>query len=180
MRSICYISKVHLISSDGTILPDVKDIQESDSDDRENPTLLISAGAKRVLTSWLQTHRKPEKIEGTNACSRHNGKVNYKASGFASSISFKWLSTDMPTKNSTSHGNSINTRKDEATTASSINPDAESKSLQEKEDLRLKSCPVEKSEDDWRYMAVTAFLVRHFSSRCVFFPMFFSFILVIF
>ncbi|XP_038903665.1 uncharacterized protein LOC120090197 isoform X2 [Benincasa hispida] len=165
VRSICYISNVHLILSDGTIIPDEKNTQESDSDDREDPILLISAGAKRVLTSWLQKHRKLEKMERTNACLQHNGKVSSEPSGFASSISFKWLSTDMPIKNSTSHRNSFNTMKDEATIGSSINSDAESKLLQEKEELRLKSCPAEKYEDDWRYMAVTGFLVKHFNSR---------------
>ncbi|XP_022934499.1 uncharacterized protein LOC111441655 isoform X2 [Cucurbita moschata] len=165
VRSICYISKVHLISSDETIVPDVKDIQESDSDDREDPILLISAGAKRVLTSWLQKHRKLEKMERTNGCLQHNGEVSCEPSGFVSSISFKWLSTDMPTKNSTSHRNSFNTRKDEATVASSINPDAEFKFLQEKEELRLKSFSIEKYEDDWRYMAVTGFLVKHLNSK---------------
>ena len=180
VRSICYISKVHLISSDETIVPDVKDIQESDSDDREDPILLISAGAKRVLTSWLQKHRKLEKMERTNGCLQHNGEISCEPSGFVSSISFKWLSTDMPTKNSTFHRNSFNTRKDEATVASSINPDAESKFLQEKEELRLKSFSIEKYEDDWRYMAVTGFLVKHLNSKFVFFPMYFFFIVIIF
>ncbi|XP_008447447.2 uncharacterized protein LOC103489892 isoform X1 [Cucumis melo] len=163
VRSLCYISNVHLISSNGTITPDAKDTQESDLDDREDPVLLISAGAKRVLTSWLQKHRKLEKI--ANACLHHNAKVSCEPSGFATSISFKWLSTDMPTKNSTCHRNSFNTMKDEATTGSSINPDAESKLLQEKEESSLKSCSVEKYEDDWRYMAVTGFLIKHFNSR---------------
>ena len=162
MRSICYISKVHLISSDGTIMPDVKDIQESDPDLTENPVLLISAGAKRVLTSWLQKHRKLEKMEGTSACLRQNEEVRNEPSRLASSISFKWLSTDMPTKRSSSHRNSYNIRED-----------AESNLLQEKEELSLKSCPVEKYEDDWRYLAVTGFLVKHFNSRFVFFSMFF-------
>lgn len=174
MRSLCYISNVHLISSNGTITPDAKDTQESDLDDREDPVLLISAGAKRVLTSWLQKHRKLEKI--ANACLHHNAKGSCEPSGFPTSISFKWLSTDMPTKNSTSRRNSFNTMQDEATTGSSINPDAESKSLQEKEELSLTSCSVEKYEDDWRYMAVTGFLVKHFNSRFVLFPIFFFFI----
>ncbi|XP_022998382.1 WD repeat-containing protein 6 isoform X2 [Cucurbita maxima] len=154
VRSICYISEVHMISSDGTIMPDVKDIQESDPDLTENPVLLISAGAKRVLTSWLQKHRKLEKMEGTSACLRQNEEVRNEPSRLASSISFKWLSTDMPTKRSSSHRNSYNIRED-----------AESNLLQEKEELSLKSCPVEKYEDDWRYLAVTGFLVKHFNSR---------------
>ncbi|KAG6606915.1 WD repeat-containing protein 6, partial [Cucurbita argyrosperma subsp. sororia] len=165
VRSICYISKVHLISSDVTIMPDVKDIQESDPDLTENPVLLISAGAKRVLTSWLQKYRKLEKMEGTSACLRQNEEVRNEPSRLASSISFKWLSTDMPTKRSSSHRNSYNRREDEAKSSYSINPDAESNLLQEKEELSLKSCPVEKYEDDWRYLAVTGFLVKHFNSR---------------
>lgn len=177
MRFICYISKVHLISSDGTIMPDVKDIQEYASNYKENPILLISAGAKRVLTSWLQKHRKLEKMERTNACLQH-GKVRYEPSELSSSVSFKWLSTDMPTKNSSSHRNSYSKRKDEANTASSINPDAESKLLQEKEELRLRSFPIEKYEDDWRYLAVTGFLVRQFNSRCVFSHVFSSSLLL--
>lgn len=152
MRSVCCVSKMHMIGSDIPDLPDVLG-QDSAVDDSESPCLLISVGAKRVVTSWLlRNSRQKKKGESSISDNGHNG-----ASPEVSSVTFQWLATDMPTKSSRPCGKIEKSLKlegvEEDTTANVTK--LGSSSNHERESF----------EDDWRYMAATAFLVKCVGSR---------------
>ncbi|KAL4572190.1 hypothetical protein LXL04_018959 [Taraxacum kok-saghyz] len=100
VRSLCCVLKVHIVDETDTS-------QGRASNDEE--LLLISVGAKRVITAWKRKSNK------------------------SSSMSFQWLSSDLPTRNRGS-GNKAPSQ-------------------------------VDGLENDWRYLAVTAFLVKFSGSR---------------
>ncbi|KAI9182295.1 hypothetical protein LWI28_023964 [Acer negundo] len=106
VKSICCASEIHVIYSVVNKIYEKINRQKADSEDKENPFLLISVGAKRVLTSWLLRNRKMDKVNETPDGQNHDRVGNgYEPSvRESSSLSFQWLSTDMPTKNSSIHG----------------------------------------------------------------------------
>lgn len=145
MRSVCCVSNMHIIASD---IPDIGG-EDSVMDDSESPCLLISVGAKRVLTSWLlrngRQNKKGESLVSDNADDR--------ASSDVSSVTFQWLATDMPTK---SKKIEKSPKLDVVEEDTSVNvTESRSNSYQGRENY----------EDDWRYMATTAFLVKCVGSR---------------
>lgn len=89
MRSICFVSKTHIFDADSTDMPKGVAVE-----DQENPCLLISVGAKRVLTAWKQKFRVRTKVEGLSSRPANGNS----SSTVPPSMSFQWLSTDMPTK----------------------------------------------------------------------------------
>ncbi|KAJ9187931.1 hypothetical protein P3X46_003342 [Hevea brasiliensis] len=170
VRSICFVSKMHIIPSDMTNLSDWRNKQSAFAEDRENPFLLISVGAKRVLTSWLLRNRMPDKKRNPFIEQEKNkdGNAYLPCISDSSSMSFKWLSTDMPTKNSTTHRKTKNIDKIGGMTKNVANMEIDVKSvslLQEKGETESKGFLDDKDEDDWRYLAVTAFLVKCTGSR---------------
>uniref|UniRef100_A0A2P2JEI7 Transducin family protein n=1 Tax=Rhizophora mucronata TaxID=61149 RepID=A0A2P2JEI7_RHIMU len=172
VRAIYYVSKVHSSDYDITNLSDWKHGRSAPTDDKDNPVLLISVGAKRVLTSWLLRERTPEEKEKSLVIEEQNkdGNEYFHYSGVSSLISFKWLSTDMPVKNSSTHGKAKDIGEMNAITenVSKLKTDAASRScLLRKGDAKLQNCLYDKCEDDWRYLSVTAFLVKHTGSRLI-------------
>lgn len=163
MRSICSVSKMHFISADTTKIPDERTVEHASGQDTEYPFLLISVGAKRVLTSWVLRNRKLSDIEETLASEQHSEAGNGNSSKVSCSISFQWLSTDMPPKYSNINMSTKTAGKiiGVAENTSCINTDE----IREDENLQLKSSARDKCEDDWRYLAVTAFLVKCAGSR---------------
>lgn len=162
MRSICPVSKIHTIPADATNMPNGTQRQHATWDGRENPFLLISVGAKRVITSWVL---RTSTIDNNGEAS-DDGVQDKTGKGFPS-MSFQWLSTDMPTKYSGIRKktedleNIVGIKK-----ASSVNIDAESRSLfPERKEMQLRTCIGDMYENDWRYLAVTAFLVKDPVSR---------------
>lgn len=148
VRSVCCVSTMHIIAAD---TPNVSETRGQDSavDDSESPCLLISVGAKRVLTSWLlrngRTTKKEESLVSDSGDDR--------ASSDVSSVTFQWLATDMPTK---SKKTQKSPKLDGVEEDTSVNvTESRSNSYQGRENY----------EDDWRYMASTAFLVKCVGSR---------------
>ncbi|XP_065859842.1 uncharacterized protein [Euphorbia lathyris] len=166
VRSICFVSKMHIISSDISSLYDGRSKQEK----IDNPFLLISVGAKRVLTSWLLRDRGLDKKAHPLIEQGDHNENGYMAHMDASSsMSFKWLSTDMPAKNSSTLRKAKNMEKIRRLNENIASIETEGKSrspLQEQRDAESKSSL--KDEDDWRYLAVTAFLVKCTGSRLTF------------
>lgn len=151
------MSKTHIVNTSGSgcvenVLKNVKASTEAGDD----AVLLISVGAKRVLTSWLLRNQNPheELLDDQQRKQIDNGHVG------SSSISFQWLSTDMPVRNSVPPKKSK--KRDSyikgMKNASNEDMDVKAKLLSEG-NLR------DKYEDDWRYLAVTAFLVKCAGSR---------------
>ncbi|KAE8723231.1 Chlorophyll a-b binding protein [Hibiscus syriacus] len=127
VRSICFVSKTHIIPSDVSTMPDLEKGQNDTSDGKQNPCLLVSVGAKRVLTTW-------------------------------------WLSTNMPVRSSVMGGSEKIVSA--ANEVAGLNNDAKIRTTTAaKQGTESKTCLGNKYEDDWRYLAVTAFLVKCASSR---------------
>ncbi|XP_056163038.1 uncharacterized protein LOC115689569 isoform X2 [Syzygium oleosum] len=164
VRSICCVSNIYTTSSD-TNVSDIEDIENLPKDlkgtlmeDEHNPSLLISVGAKRVLTSWLLRRGKPDGKEDGVTDLRLQEAINgsLPSSAGSSTFSFQWLSTDMPVKYSVPSKKPGSIKKQNVRCKSL---------LPESEALQSKVSSGDKNEDDWRYLAVTAFLVRHSGSR---------------
>ncbi|RDX94301.1 WD repeat-containing protein 6, partial [Mucuna pruriens] len=159
VRSICCVSKVHTISSDTGGVP---------VENKENPTLLISVGAKRVLTCWILKNRKLDNKNDflTNHQYNSEGVDDQFLSSLSSSMTFQWLSTDMPAKYSITHStpeNNVEKIVGVAENVSNTNDDARMGSLISESGMA--NWIRDKHEDDWRYLAVTSFLVKFSGSR---------------
>ncbi|KAK4273317.1 hypothetical protein QN277_021743 [Acacia crassicarpa] len=166
VRSLCCVSKLHIISSRAANLCDGRGESNAAIEDQDNPILLISVGAKRVLTSWMLKNRRLDNKEDIPADQQYNSSGDYDNfwSDF-SSLTFQWLSTDMPAKYAS-------TRKNLESDAKKVVESAEN-AYNAKGDVRPGSLLPEraldvirdKHEDDWRYLAVTAFHVKCAGSR---------------
>ncbi|PSS06262.1 WD repeat-containing protein [Actinidia chinensis var. chinensis] len=165
VRSICFVSKMHTIGADVTTMSNGINRQNVTSEDQEDFCLLISVGAKRVLTCWKQNNRIRKFKEEAIAIGPDNGTGGgYKPSlGMSSSISFQWLSTDMPTKYCSTREIRENTDKEVNASENIVVCDASY--FSENSKTESKSCLGDKFENDWRYLAVTAFLVKVAYSR---------------
>ncbi|XP_029126958.1 uncharacterized protein LOC109797697 isoform X2 [Cajanus cajan] len=168
VRSICCVSKVHTISSDTIDVPDGRIELNSAVENNDNPTLLISVGAKRVLTSWILKNRRLDNKNDSLTDYQYNseGVDDCFLSGLSSSMTFQWLSTDMPAKYSITHdATKKNVEKivGVAKNVSNTNNDAKMGSLISESGMT--DLIRDKHDDDWRYLAVTAFLVKCSGSR---------------
>ncbi|XP_026457214.1 uncharacterized protein LOC113357933 isoform X1 [Papaver somniferum] len=161
VRSISFVSKIYSAAVDQTHMT-----QEcrSSVDDRDNQLLLISVGAKRVLTSWLLQNGSADKektlVNDLLVKAENRSKPQSKT---FSSMSFQWLSTDMPSRFSSTHkgGKGPQGSVEVGENASNNGSGAPSGSLfSENCELEVRSDILDKNENDWRYMAVTAFLVK--------------------
>lgn len=157
VRSICFVSEIHMVASEDTDIPDGRSRQTAGAGSGENPFLLISVGAKRVLTSWLlrnRKHKDQQHSETGNGCKPSSGE--------SSSMSFQWLSTDMPARYSSSDYYPEDLEKVVGATEHVDNTKDGARSFfPGKGKMGITSG----FEDDWRYLAVTAFLVKCAGSR---------------
>ncbi|KAK7259152.1 hypothetical protein RIF29_24751 [Crotalaria pallida] len=159
VRSICCVSKLYTISSDTDDVYDGRGELNAAVEEKDNPTLLISVGAKRVLTSWLLKSRGPNNKNNFLNDHQYNSK-GVDESGMSDSMTFQWLSTDMPAKYSVTQKYP---QKDENDVAENVSNNAKSRlPFFERGMMNLVR---DKYEDDWRYLAVTAFLVKCAGSR---------------
>ncbi|CAL5423215.1 unnamed protein product [Camellia sinensis] len=167
VRSICFVSKIHKLAADVTNMPYGINRLNADLGDRENPCLLISVGAKRVLTCWKQKNRVTKfKEEASMTKPRDATGSGFKPSSrMFSPMSFQWLSTDMPNKYYSTCEIRENTEK-VGTAENVVGSDAAYASpFPEARKIESKIYLGDKYENDWRYLAVTAFLVEVTYSR---------------
>ncbi|GAB2262785.1 hypothetical protein Droror1_Dr00003782 [Drosera rotundifolia] len=155
VRSLCFVSKIHSIERNASHADD-----DTSRDDVDNLFLLISVGAKRVLTTWLLKNRQPIEESASNVDMNHVSEALNRSTGYDSSMSFKWLSTDMPKKSVQSKKISNNCSK--SVKLSKPVPGVEPDSVNKGEKLK---CFVDTYDDDCRYLAVTAFHVKLSDSR---------------
>ncbi|KAJ4956703.1 hypothetical protein NE237_013486 [Protea cynaroides] len=161
VRSLCFVSKIHIITGDQSEVSNERDGCSLAFDNTDYQFLLISVGAKRVLTAWLLCDSgSNNKEESLDVGAKENSVTPSRA---LPSVSFQWLSTDMPPKFSSTHRriNNIDEKIGPVKNAlnKSSNPTSTSDSA-ESMDVDSKSCFGDKNENDWRYLAVTAFLVK--------------------
>lgn len=145
VRSVYFTSKMHTIGVAENCSAVSKFISHSSPNSKDSKFLLISVGAKQVLTSWVLQCEAPEN----------------------SLMSFQWLSTHMPPKFASSR-RKVENILETAEKGNSVNmssaPLAESDSSECKKTKPL-SFLMDQIENDWRYLAVTAFLLKHIDSR---------------
>ncbi|KAL9253920.1 tRNA (34-2'-O)-methyltransferase regulator WDR6-like protein [Drosera capensis] len=150
VRSLCFVSKIHAIERNVSHADD-----DASRDDVDNSFLLISVGAKRILTTWLLKTRQPNEESASNVDKNHESNALNRSTGDVSSMSFKWLSTDMPKK-------SVQSKKISNSCSRSVKlskpvPGVEPDLVNKGEKLKFF---VDTYDDDWRYLAVTAFHVK--------------------
>ncbi|KAL8253963.1 hypothetical protein R6Q59_032184 [Mikania micrantha] len=135
VRSLCSVQKVHTFT-DYTINTSVAGShQRTDLDDLEDQFLLISVGAKRVITAWKRKSISVPKSE----------------------MLFQWLSSDLPNRKC---GTNMNGSKKE-----DITGNLDTVSIDKLSSESTEVCCNDGNENDWRYLAVTAFLVKLSDSR---------------
>lgn len=161
------MSKLHIISSYETNVCDGRGELNAATEDRDNPILLISVGAKRVLTSWILKNRRLDNKKDIPVDHQYysKGDDDQFLTNLSSSMTFQWLSTDMPAKYASMHKNPENDVKkviEGGENASNTNSNARSGSLLPERGMDFIR---DKPEDDWRYLAVTAFHVKCAGSR---------------
>lgn len=167
VRSICFISGIHRFSADTSYnLAEENTIYVS-TESNENQFLLISVGAKQVLTSWILENK--EVITKEEDCDKEPSDasaISCPPLNEFSSISFRWLSTYMPQRFTSTHRRDRLMEINEEKNSSTIKPSPIS-------DPQTARCSTEKPRDnlvnlmdnDWRYLAVTGFLLKHAGSR---------------
>uniref|UniRef100_A0A7N0UV80 WD repeat-containing protein 6 n=2 Tax=Kalanchoe fedtschenkoi TaxID=63787 RepID=A0A7N0UV80_KALFE len=160
VRSICPVSEVYRIELDETGFQPERVMPPTVLPDADHPFLLISVGAKRVLTTWLLRKRRDQ-----------NKKEELSSSADPDSMTFQWLSSDMPARiakpqsKNLMNGHDVGLRKEYDNSGSvkkKAELDANSVSADEED---FKSNANNSYENDFRYMAVTAFLVKGSKSR---------------
>lgn len=127
--------KVHTLTDYMITTVDAVDKQRTDLDDQEDQFLLISVGAKRVITAWKRQIISTPKSE----------------------MSFQWLSSDLPNRKG---GTNLNGLKKAET-----NGNLDNVSVDRLPPENAEVCCNDGNENDWRYLAVTAFLVKISGSR---------------
>ena len=165
VRSICCVSKLHTFSSSTT---DGNGVLDAAVEDKDNPTLLISVGAKRVLTSWLLKYQKLDNKNDFLNDHQYNSKGvdDQFLSSLSSSMTFQWLSTDMPAKYSIARKYPENDVEKVVSAAENVsNTKVDGRPVSLLSERGMMNLIKDKHEDDWRYLAVTAFLVKCAGSR---------------
>ncbi|KAI3693829.1 hypothetical protein L1987_76782 [Smallanthus sonchifolius] len=135
VRSLCSVQKVHTFTDYMMNTSGAVNKQGTDLDDQEDLFLLISVGAKRVITAWKRKCISTPKSE----------------------MSFQWLSSDLPHRKTSTN---LNGSKKNETTGKLSNV-----SIDKLPPEKTEVCCNDDNENDWRYLAVTAFLVKISGSR---------------
>nr|CAD1829707.1 unnamed protein product [Ananas comosus var. bracteatus] len=147
VRSLCFIPKIYAYKDQSNRSYDKYTNPLLDS--KDNHFILISVGSKQVLTSWIL----------------RNISSDFGSEHMSSSISFQWLSTYMPPKSSNKWKiEKLITEMSEKrnlSTSAQISKAFPTDTGEEK----VSSMILDQIENDWRYLAVTAFVLKHADSR---------------
>ncbi|CAA6653936.1 unnamed protein product [Spirodela intermedia] len=155
VRSVCFVSKMFGYGTG--CLHDVAPVDDSSSDYEDNWCMLISVGAKQVLTSWLLRDVKTGNVE--EPCIEALAATE----DHRSSISFQWLSTHIPprpSRTSKNRDSRLRTHKGTDTLTSQSAPPLSKPYFSENLIEQTRSAVVAEDDNDWRYLAVTAFVVE--------------------
>ncbi|KAG1326107.1 WD repeat-containing protein 6 [Cocos nucifera] len=166
VRSLCFIPNIYAFRC-GTYNGSGKCTCHPSIPRKDDQFLLISVGSKQVLTSWLFRNETPgREVENLNGILAESECMPIPSKQDFPSISFQWLSTHMPPKVSSSQRRVEKLmeifEKEKSSTKESI-PFCRSHSAENRKEV--KSAFIDQTENDWRYLAVTAFHVKHTDSR---------------
>ncbi|TVU48646.1 hypothetical protein EJB05_08287 [Eragrostis curvula] len=152
VRDTCFIPKTYTLadkSCNGSSSGISDDIVVGNSD---GTFLLISVGSKQVLTTWILQPRVSDNrqvsISGFNVDTKQRSESLENGD---SSVSFQWLSTHMPQK--------LTRNKLKASHVKQNFDEGNSPVV-----LPNKSI-MDQMENDWRYLSVTAFLLKHIATK---------------
>ncbi|KAI0504458.1 hypothetical protein KFK09_015410 [Dendrobium nobile] len=162
VRSICFTSKIYSIGA-GQTFCSVNDVLDCS---KIEPLLLISVGAKQVLTSWILRYQNADLTE-QHLDTRVSETAYCSSNGKHSPISFQWLATHTPSNNACARRRlkklpETTEHRNASPIVSDAKPEA---SIVENIEQNSISASLDINENDWRYLAVTAFLVKHVDSR---------------
>ncbi|KAM0948407.1 putative transcription factor WD40-like family [Dioscorea sansibarensis] len=166
VRSICFVSGIYRFSADTSYNLAEENTFYASTGNNENQFLLISVGAKQVLTSWVLENKEVVTKEDCDKEPTESSDISCPPLNEFSSISFRWLSTYMPQRFTGTHRREKLMEINEERNNSTIK-------LSPLSDLQTVGCSAQKSSDtrvnlmdnDWRYLAVTGFLLKHAGSR---------------
>jgi WD repeat-containing protein 6 len=152
VRDTCFIPKTYTLADklcNGSSNGIPEDIVLENNDDT---FLLISVGSKQVLTTWILQPR----IAGNRRGCVRGDDVDSKQSSESfdsgdSALSFQWLSTHMPQK--------LNRNRLKACHAKQNLLEGNSSVVQPNMSI------TDQMDNDWRYLSVTAFLLKHPATR---------------
>lgn len=167
VRSLCFIPKIYTFRCE-TYNGSGKCTYHPSVPRKDDQFLLISVGSKQVLTSWLFQNKTPDsELANLNGILAGSEFRSVPSKQDFSSISFQWLSTHMPPKFSSSQQRAkklMEILEKEKPSTVECTPFGSSHSAENRKQ-KIKSAFIDQTENDWRYLAVTAFLVKHTDSR---------------
>uniref|UniRef100_A0ACD5X133 Uncharacterized protein n=1 Tax=Avena sativa TaxID=4498 RepID=A0ACD5X133_AVESA len=145
VRDTCFIAKTYTLID--------KSCKSGDSSDNilvenmDTTFLLISVGSKQVLTTWILQTRITENRQVCSSGPDLDTKQSLECSGNGdSAVTFQWLSTHMPPKLTTKACHVKQTFEEGKERNCSAQPNP---------------AIMDQMENDWRYLSVTAFLLKH-------------------
>ncbi|KAL6847615.1 hypothetical protein ACP4OV_022641 [Aristida adscensionis] len=145
IRATCFIHRTYTFTDGSSSGSSNAAVLEN----KENTSLLISVGSKQVLTAWILLPRVAENrqvnlsgLDEDSKQSSENGDV---------AMSFQWLSTHMPPK--------LSRNRFKAGLAKQHFEEGNSSVVQPNLGV------MDQMENDWRYLSVTAFLLKHAATK---------------
>lgn len=161
VRSICFIPKIYTF---GSQIHNTSNgcAYHTSANSNEDQLLLLSVGSKQVLTSWV--------LRNSTAENRDSKYLSDPSKFQFSSVSFQWLSTHMPQKFANSRKKVAKpiklSEEGSCSEKTSIESDQISRLMSSECRKDKHDCTfVDQIDNDWRYLAVTAFLLKHVNSR---------------
>ncbi|XP_073008935.1 uncharacterized protein [Typha latifolia] len=164
VRSICFITKIYKFRGQNHV--DDGYMKYPLINNGDDHCILVSVGSKQVLTSWVLRNMTLESGEAHSDDilnkSEHISTISNSEFPY---MSFQWLSTHMPPKFSSSR-QKVKNITEISEYGQSLASAETPKSLSAKgKKAKPKSTTSDQIENDWRYLAVTAFIVKHTDSR---------------
>ncbi|XP_065001018.1 uncharacterized protein LOC135634570 isoform X1 [Musa acuminata AAA Group] len=161
VRSICFIPKIYTF---GSQIHNTSNgcAYHTSANSNEDKLLLLSVGSKQVLTSWV--------LRNSTAENRESKYLSDPSKFQFSSVSFQWLSTHMPQKFANSRRKVAKpiklSEEGSCSEKTSIESDQISRLMSSECRKDKHDCTfVDQIDNDWRYLAVTGFLLKHVNSR---------------
>ncbi|KQK24040.1 uncharacterized protein LOC100829848 [Brachypodium distachyon] len=149
VRATCFIPKTYTlvdkscnysVSSGDTLV-----------EDKDTTVLLMSVGSKQVLTTWILQPRIAENRQLCSSSLDEDSKQSSECSGNGdSAVTFQWLSTHMPPKLTTNRLKACDVKQNFQEGNCSAQPNL---------------AVMDQMENDWRYLSVTAFLLKHLNTK---------------
>ncbi|EER95656.1 WD repeat-containing protein 6 isoform X1 [Sorghum bicolor] len=147
VRATCFIPRTYTVTCK-SYNDSLNGISDGIAVEKDETFLLISVGSKQVLTTWIL---QPRNAENRQVCSSGldiDSKQNAKnLENVDSAMSFQWLTTHMPSKLPRNGLKSGHIKQSIEEGNSSV--------VQPNMDI------VDHMENDWRYLSVTAFHLKH-------------------